>query len=169
MLFPGWLPKGNERTFWWKRVIAFRQFLRTSPSSNYSWTSSPVIDFKTKHNLLSHIFPPSCCCWPSSSSSSRGSCMATMMFSNRSPSPQLLCHCTSFPPAGGWRGSGLSCHSGPCSSAPYWPYIDALQLFPNPALDFDPLPFLFPSFRSSFEPSVPRGHLRPGGGLYLRL
>lgn len=40
------------------------------------------------------------------------------------------------------------------------PYIDELQLFPNPALDFDPLPFIYvflfpPHPHSSFEPSVP--------------
>lgn len=48
-------------------------------------------------------------------------------------------------------------HTGPC--------IDAVQLFPNPALDFDPLPFFFFFF---FKHTVPvdtsdlvvhRGHL----------
>lgn len=47
--------KAIKRTFWWKRVIAFRQFLRTSPSSNYSWTSSPVMDFKTKQSSVPYF------------------------------------------------------------------------------------------------------------------
>lgn len=45
---------------------------------------------------------------------------------------------------------GASCNSGPC--------IDAVQLFSNPGLDFDPLPF---------RCNVPQGHFWPGGRLWL--
>lgn len=67
--------------------------------------------------------------------------------------PLQLCHRTSLRSAGG----RCCCHGGPCA-APYSPCIDALQLFPNPALDFDPLPpFNFFS----------KGNFRPGGLCFL--
>ncbi|KAF0031512.1 hypothetical protein F2P81_016067 [Scophthalmus maximus] len=50
-------------------------------------------------------------------------------------SPSSFCQCTSLRPAGKLlpQWSPARPHTGSC--------IDAVQLFPNPALDFDPLPF----------------------------
>ena len=59
------------------------------------------------------------------------------------PEPVQLCHCTSLHSAGGTPATvdPARPHTGPG--------IDALQLFPNPALDFDPLPFFnAPSLRT---------------------
>lgn len=69
--------------------------------------------------------------------------------------PLQLCRCTSLHSAGG----------APATVHPAWPhtgpYIDAMQLFPNPALDFDPLPF----FIFFYLKCSPQGHFRPGGPL----
>lgn len=147
------MPQGNERTIVMEESNCIQAVAcEASPSSNYYWTSSPVIDFKTKQNLLPHIFPPcSCCCWRSGGGGG-GSCMATMMFSssNCCPSPHLLCHCTFCPPAGGWRGWAvaggspatpgpvLRPHTGPtlmrCSCFQIQPLILILFLIYSPLL-----------------------------------
>lgn len=69
------------------------------------------------------------------------------------------------PPALSLHIFALSRGGSPDTVHPAWPhtgpYIDALQLFPNPALDFDPLPF----FIFFYLKCRPQGHFRPGGPL----